>query len=208
MIWRRSWLNCGTVRLIALIEYAALIVGIIAVIAGQFFALPKGFYLGVFLIGAGIALGGLEALATRRMCFRPAEDAYEAYAGAPAIIVGQMALLVGAGVVASAYLLADGQWHATLNYLARRPAPLLAAGGLLLVGIGVLMLLNPQGRRGWAWTLLVRVPRGLLGFVVVVAGLAAIGLGAWEWLEPLAYDRFVAGLPQRLQALRDITRGW
>lgn len=186
-------------RLIAFIEYAAVLAGIIGVLAGQFFGLPKGFYLGVFLIGAGFALGGLESLATRRMCFRPSEDAYEAYAGAPAIIVGLMALLVGAGVVAAAYLLADGQWHSTLSYLSRRPAPLLAAGGLLLVGVGVLMLLNPQGRRGWAWTLLVRVPRGLLGFVVVVAGLAAIGLGVWEWLDPLAYDRFVASLPGRVR---------
>ncbi|HSH07197.1 MAG TPA: hypothetical protein VLA41_06000 [Burkholderiales bacterium] len=186
-------------RLIALIEYAAVVVGIVAVIAGQFFALPKGFHLGVFLIGADLALGGLESLATRRLCFRPAEDAYEVYAGAPAIIVGLMALLVGAGVVASAYLLADGQWQSTLNHLARRPAPLLGAGGLLLIGIGVLMMLNPQGRRGWAWTLLVRVPRGLLGFVFVVGGLAAIALGAWEWLDPQAYDRFVAGLPRRVE---------
>ncbi len=189
-------------RLIALIEYAAVVVGIIAMIAGQFFALPKGFYLGVFLIGAGLALGGLESLATRRMCFRPSEDAYEAYAGAPAVIVGLMVLLVGAGVVASAYLLADGQWHSSVAYLTRRPAPLLAAGGLLLIGIGVLMMLNPQGRRGWAWTLLVRVPRGLLGAIVVLAGLACIALGVWEWLDPLAYDRFVASLPRRLDRLR------
>ena len=195
-------------RLIAFIEYAAVIAGIIGVLAGQFFGLPKGVYLGVFLVGAGIALGGLESLATRRMCFRPSEDAYEAYAGAPALIVGLMVLLVGAGTIAAAYLLADGQWHSTLNYLMRRPAPLLIAAGLLLIGIGVLMMLNPQGRRGTAWTLLVRVPRGLLGFVVVVAGLAAIGLGAWEWLEPLAYDRFMASLPQRLQALRGFARAW
>ena len=185
-------------RLVAFIEYAALIVGIIAVLAGQFFALAKGFYLGVFLIGAGIALGGLESVLTRRMCFRPSEDAYEVYAGAPAMIVGLMALLVGVTVIAAAYALADGLWHASLNYLTRRPAPVLAAAGLLLVGCGVLMMLNPHGRRGLAWTLLVRAPRSLLGFILVVGGLACIGLGAWEALEPLAYDRFVANLPHPL----------
>jgi hypothetical protein len=194
--------TAASVRLIAFIEYAAVVVGLIGAIAGQFFALPKGVYLGVFLIGAGFALGGLESLATRRMCFRPAEDAYEAYAGAPALIVGLMVLLVGAATIAAAYLLADGQWHSTLNYLTRRPAPLLAAGGLLLVGSGVLMMLNPQGRRGLAWTLLVRAPRGLLGLILVVGGLAGIGLGIWEWFDPIAYDRFVASLPRRLDALR------
>jgi hypothetical protein len=186
------------VRLIAFIEYAAVIIGLIAMIAGQFFALPKGFHLGVFMAGAGIALGGLEALVTRRMCFRASEDGYEAYAGAPAMIVGMIALLVGTGVVATAYLLADGLWHTTVNYLTRRPAPVLLAAGLLLIGIGALMMLNPQGRSDLAWTLLVRVPRSLLGFIVVVGGLTGIGLGIWEWLEPLAFDGFVTKLPQKL----------
>jgi len=171
----------------------------VAVIAGQFFALPKGLYLGVFLIGAGIALGGIESVSTRRMCFRPSEDAYEAYAGAPALIVGLMALVVGAAVIGAAYLLADGLWHTSVSDLMRRPAPLLGAAGLLLVGIGVLMMLNPQGRRGLAWTLLVRAPRALLGFTLVLGGLAGIGLGLWEALEPLAYDRFIASLPRTLE---------
>jgi hypothetical protein len=185
-----------------LIEYSAVIVGIIAVLAGQFFALPKGFHLGVFLIGAGILLGGLESILTRRMGFRVSDDSWETYAGAPAMIVGLMALLVGTAIVATAYVLADGLWHSTVLYLTRRPAPLLIAAGLLLIGIGILMMLNPRGRRGLPWTLLVRVPRSLLGLVLVVGGLAGIGLGAWEWREPLVFDRFVRSLPQKLDRLR------
>lgn len=185
-------------RLLAFIEYAAVIFGIIGVLASQFFAIPKGVYLGVFVIGAGIALGGLEAVATRRMAFRPSDDAYEVYAGPPALIVGLMALLIGTAIIASAYLLADGLWHSTVSYLTRRPAPVLIAAGLLLIGVGVLMMLNPHGRRGWAWTLLVRVPRSLLGFILVVGGLAGIGLGVWEWFEPVAFDGFVRDLRQHL----------
>jgi hypothetical protein len=186
------------VRLIAFVEYAAVVIGILAMIAGQFFALPRGFHLGVFLAGAGIALGGIEALATRRMCFRAAEDAYEAYAGAPAMIVGMMALLVGTAVIATAYLLADGLWHTTVNHLAQRPAPMLIAAGLLLIGVGALMMLNPQGRRGLAWTLLVHLPMALAGFILVAGGLAGMGLGVWEWFEPVAFDRFVRQLPRKL----------
>jgi hypothetical protein len=187
------------VRLIAFTEYAALIIGLIALIAGRFFELPKGVHLGVFLIGAGIALGGLESIVTLRMGFRLSEDAYEDYAGAPALIVGVMALLVGAGLVATAYLLAEGLWYTAANYLTRRPAPVLAAAGALLSGVGLLMMLNPQGRMGLAWTLLVRIPRWLLGFMVVAAGFAGIGLGVWEWLEPLAFDAFVSKLPRNFE---------
>lgn len=185
-------------RLVAFIEYAAVVIGVIAMVAGQFFALPRGLHLGVFLIGAGIALGGIEAVATRRMCFRAAEDAYEGYAGAPAVIVGMMALLIGTAIIATAYLLADGRWHATMSYLARRPAPALLAAGLLLIGIGTLMMLNPQGRSGLVWTLFVHLPMSLAGFILVAGGLAGIGLGVWEWLEPLAFDRFVRQLPRKL----------
>ncbi len=183
-------------RPLALLEYAAVIVGIIAVIAGRSFALSKGFHLGVFLIGAGIALGGLESVFTRRLGFRTAEDSGEVYAGAPAVIAGLMALLVAAGVIAAAYVLDAGQWDSTLRYLTRRPAPVLAAGGLLLTGIGALMMFNLRGGRGLLWTLLVRAPRTLLGLVLVAAGLAGIGLGAWEWREPSAFDRFVRNLQQ------------
>jgi len=191
------------VRFFAFFEYLAVFIGIIAIVAGKFFALSKGVYLGIFLIGAGIALGGFESVWTRRMCFRNSEDKWEAYAGAPAMVVGLMALLVGGGFIASAYLLADGQWYSTVNYLTRRPAPLLAAGGLLLIGIGVLMMLNPRGRTGAAWIVFVRIPRWLLGLVLVAAGFTGIGLGVWEWLDPTAFDRFRRGLPQPLD-----WRGW
>ena len=188
-------------RLIAFLEYVAVLIGVAAMIAGHLFALPKAFHLGVFLVGAGLALGGIEALFTRRMAFRPSDDAYENYAGAPALIVGLMALVVGAGAIASAYLLDMAQWHATVNYLTRRPAPLLAVAGLFLVGIGVLMTLNPVGRHGWVWRILVYAPRLALGILVIAAGIAVSGLGAWEWLEPQAFDAFVTKLPRSLDLL-------
>lgn len=186
-------------RLIAFIEYAAVVTGIVAMIAGHFFALPKGFHLGVLLVGAGLALGGIEGVFTLRVPFRPSDDAYESYAGPPALIVGLMALVAGAGVIASAYLLEMAQWHATVHHLMRHPAPLLAVAGLFLIGIGVLMMLNPQGRHSWAWRILVYAPRSAVGLLVIVAGVAGIGLGAWEWQDPKAFDAFVAKLPRRLE---------
>ena len=186
------------VRIPTFIAMAAILAGIVGIIAGRFFGVPKGFDLGVFLIGAGLALGGLEALFTRRMAFRTYADQYEAYGGTPAVIVGLMALLVGAALIGCAYLLAEGVWHSTLGHLRQRPGPALIGAGVLAAGAGVLMMLNPRGRRGTWWTLLVRVPRWILGLVIVLAALAAIGLGIWECLEPQAYDRFVAKLPRQL----------
>jgi hypothetical protein len=83
----------------------------------------------------------------------------------------------------------------------RRPAPLLAVGGLFLIGFGVLMMLNPQGRSSWVWRIFVYFPRSLLGLVVIAAGLAVIGLGAWEWFQPQAARAFVEALPQKVKRL-------
>jgi hypothetical protein len=189
------------VRLVALLEYAAVVIGIIAMMAGHFFAVPKAFYLGVFLVGAGFALAGVGGLFTRRMAFRSSDYGYESYAGLPALIVGAMALAVGAGAIASAYLLDMGQWHATVHSLMRRPAPLLGTAGLFVVGTGILMLLNPQGHHSWVWRILVYTPRATVAVLVIAAGVAGISLGAWEWLEPKAFDAFVADLPQKLELL-------
>ena len=182
-------------RAIAFLEYGAILGGLVAMAAGHFFVAPKAFHLGVFLVGAGLALGGLESLFTRRMSFRFAGDAAERYEGAPALIWGSMALLAGSAVIAAAYLLSEGLGRAALDYLVRRPAPALAAAGVLIAGSGALLFFNPHGRRGVARWLLVRLPRVLLGLVLVLAGIAAVGVAAWDWFEPRTIDRLLRALP-------------
>jgi hypothetical protein len=189
-------------RLMSFLAFVGVVIGSVGMIAGQFFGLAKGLHFGVFVAGAGFAIAGIDSLVTRRMCFRPSDDVYENYAGLPAVIVGLMVLAVGAAMIGAAYLLDNDHWHSTANYLMRRPAPLLGVGGLFLVGFGILMMLNPQGRSSWVWRILVYFPRSLAGLVVVAAGIAVIGLGAWEWLEPPGYRAFVKTLPQRLEQLR------
>jgi len=155
-------------RFFAFLEYTAVIVGVIGMIASKFFYLPKGFDLGLFLVGAGFALAGLESLFTQRMSFRFASHAGEGYAGAPALIWAGMALLIGAAFIASAYLMEEGLWRTTVNGLMRRPAPLLAAGGLIAAGAGALLMVNPRQHGIW-WTLFVRVPKTLLGLLLIAA---------------------------------------
>jgi hypothetical protein len=198
-------------RILALIEYAAILAGAIAMVAGKFFDLHKGFELGVFLVGAGIALGGIEGIVTQRMGLRAAEDSHEVYAGPPALVVGILLLLAGAAAIGAAYLLAEGLWGSTIAYLKNRPAGLLAAAAVLLVGIGVLMILNPRGSGGSTlWTLFVYVPRALLGVLLVLAGIAATGLAGWEFLDPRAFDDFAAQLPgwrdATMEKARDLYR--
>lgn len=189
-------------HLTGFLEWALVALGVIGIAASQFADVPRGFFhFGVGLIGAGIALGGVESILTRRVGFRLHEDSGEDYSGPPAVIVGLMALLVGAAVVAAAYLIAEGQWNTTLNALMRRPGPALIAAGSFVAGAGMLLLFIPGGREGLVRTLLVRAPRLLLGVVLLLGGFAVVALGGWEFVQPQAFDRFVRTLPGQLHWL-------
>jgi hypothetical protein len=180
-------------RLLTFLEYAAIVIGAVGMAAANYFSIPKGFHLGLFLVGAGIALGGLESIFTGRMSFRFSRTAAESYSGAPALTWGLVALVVGCAVIAAAYLMEQGLWRVTVNYFMRRPGPLLVAAGLVVTGVGALLIFNPLRRRFW-WTLLVRVPKTAAGLVLLFAGFIAIGIGLWEWFHPQAFDRLSRGI--------------
>ncbi|MGQ0522086.1 MAG: hypothetical protein ACT4P8_00310 [Betaproteobacteria bacterium] len=104
------------------------------------------------------------------------------------MIWGMMLLAVGSATIAVAYLMEEGLWRSTVNAMTRRPGPAIAAAGLLACGAGALLMFNRVGR-GMAWTLFVRVPKTLLGLFLIVAGVAAVGLGIVEWIDHEAYLR-------------------
>lgn len=193
-------------RFFGFLEYAFVIVGAIGMAAANFFYLPKGFHLGLFTVGAGFALGGLESLATRRMSFRIATHGGEGYDGVPAVIWGVLTLAIGTLLIASAYLMEEGLWRATVNSITRRPGLAMAAGGVLAMAAGVLLMFH-RGRRG-AWrTILIRMPKTFLGLVLIVAGALAVVLGAIEWLDAQSYARLVRRGSDAL-GLAAIQRWW
>lgn len=189
-------------RILGFLEFGAIVIGIVAMIAGQFFGLPKGFNLGIFLVGAGIALGGLESVLTRQMGFRLAGEPGEAYAGAPAVIWGLMVLMVGAAIVGFAYVRAEGLVRPTMEFLVRNPLVLASAAGFLLAGTGALLVLNPQRRSHWAWRVFVRLPQVLAGAVLILAGVGVIGGGLWQRLDPRGFEQAAKPVFERVNKLR------
>jgi hypothetical protein len=176
-------------RLTTFLAFSLMVAGVFGIVAGRYYALPKGVHLGIFAIGAGVLIGALESFYTRRMGLRLSDGSDGAYDGTPALIWGCMLLLVAACTIGAAYAMDAGRWYAVTAYLNQRPGALYALCGLMLMGAGALAFVNPQGRRVWWKTLLFRLPRVLFAVLLTLAGLIALACGAWEWLDARDFQK-------------------
>jgi hypothetical protein len=193
-------------RITTFLAFSLMIFGAIGIVAARYFSLAKGVHLGIFAIGAGLLIGALESLYTRRMSLRASQDADGAYDGIPAVIWGLMLLLVAGCVIGAAYAMDTGRWNAVTAYLNQRPGALYVLGGLLSVGLGALALVNPHGLRVWWKTLLFRVPRVLLGALFLFAGLIAIACGVWECIDPRDFQKAMRVILSIIES--SLPEGW
>ena len=189
-------------RLLTFLEYAAIMVGAIAIYAGQHYVLVKGVHLGILLIGAGLAVGGIESLYSRRMSLRFSEDAAEGYSGFPALVWGTMLLLVGAALIGWAYLLDIGLWPRAERLVKQNPAIVYIVAGLFLAGFSVLLFTDTNANRKLWQTLLMRVPRVIVAILVLVLGIAAIAAGAWQIVDPKGYANVERDAWERVKAVK------
>jgi hypothetical protein len=188
-------------RLLTFLEYGAILIGAIAIYAGQHYGLANGAHLGIFLIGAGLAVGGIESLYSRRMSMRFSEDAAEGYSGFPAIVWGTMLLFTGAAIIVYAYLLDAGLWPRAQHILKQNPAVVQIVAGLLLAGFSVLLFTDTNANRKLWQTLLLRVPRVIVALIVLTCGISVIGAGAWQIVDPPGYAKAERQGRERLDAV-------
>jgi len=186
-------------RFLTFLEYAAIVVGAIGILAGRHFALANGVHLGILLIGAGIAAGGIESLYSRQMSLRFSEAA--GYDGFPAIVWGMLLLLAGGALIAYAYLLDTGDWPRAAGLLKQYPGIVYVAASLLLLGLSVLLFADPGAQRNRWQTLLLRVPRVVVAVVALTCGVAGIASGAWQIVDPQGFAQVEHQVRARLDAV-------
>ena len=188
-------------RLLTFLEYAAILVGAIAIFASQHYALTKGVHLGILVIGAGLAAGGIESLYSRRMSLRFSEDAAEGYSGFPALVWGAMLLFAGVVIAGFAYLLDTGLWPRAEHPLKQNPAIVYCVAGLYLAGFSVLLFTDTNANRKLWQTLLLRVPRVIFAVIVLTCGIALTVAAAWQIVDPAGYAKVERQVRGRMEAV-------
>lgn len=186
-------------------EIILLVAGILAMLGGDRFANSTLLFAGFGLFGAGFALGGLEAIITRRFGFaRGYGLRSESYGGLAAMAWGVNFLLVGAWVIVLAGILYSGDEKAIIEHLVRRPGIVLLSAAVFLLGSGVANLIGSaelrEGSTGEMLTNLL-VYRLLPGLILVVLGLVVAGLAMMEILAPAAFDSMGGGFLEVLYGL-------
>jgi hypothetical protein len=185
-------------RLTAFIEYCAIAIGIISILADRYLAFPKGVELGGCLIGIGFLLAGLEAILTRQMSLRFSDYGWDDWMGAPSVIVGMMQLLTGLALIGCAYAQYAGQWLNVVNFLSARPGPVMAAAGLMLLGLGMVVIIMADRYGGKLRFIFVGGPQMVVGAVLMTLGVASLSAGTWEWFHRPSFERFAQSTAKKL----------
>jgi hypothetical protein len=185
-------------RLLTFIEFAAILTGAIALLAGTQFNVLNDSHIGLYLIGAGLALAGVEALYSREMSLLFSGESAPRHSGFPAIVWGLMLLCAGVALIGYADLSRTGLWPRAAASLTLYPGASYAAAGLLMIGMSILLYVDSGSARNWLRTLLLRVPRVLLAIVLLLVGITVTAGGTWQLLEPQGFAAFHGSMKSRI----------
>jgi hypothetical protein len=177
-------------RLLTFIEYAAIITGAVCLLAGTQFDALRDSHLGIYLIGAGLGLAGIEALYSREMSLIYSGESAPRHSGFPALVWGLMLLCVGGAMIGYAYLTGAGLWPRVETTLARYPGCSYLAAGLLMIGFSIQLFVDSGSTRGWLQTFFFRVPRVVFAVVILLGGIAVAAGGAWQLLDAPGFAAF------------------
>ncbi|MEO8007399.1 MAG: hypothetical protein ABI728_02615 [Betaproteobacteria bacterium] len=174
-------------RLLTFLEYVAILVGSIGLLASAHFDALRDSLVGIYLIGAGLALAGAEALYSREMSLLYTGDTAPRHSGFPAIVWGLMLLGVGGALIGYAVLTEVGMWPRVATTLQHYPGWPYIAAGLLMVGFSILLYVDSGEARGWLRTLFLRVPRVAFAAAIMLGGIAVAAGAAWQMLDAQSF---------------------
>ena len=159
--------------------------------------------LGVFIIGAGVAWGGIGAIRRRRLVFLHGEARFmtHRYTGGAAVLWGLLLVVAGLALAAGGAGVALGHREA-LKGLVTQPGAWLLAGGVALFFTSAAALWQKaiDGEHGGLGILLA-LPGYAFGALGALIGLGLAGAGVWGLQDP-------AGLTALGAELTVAARGW
>jgi len=189
---------------------AQIILGLLSlllVFIGDRFSVPFLTYFGIACLGLTSAVIGWEAIFTQHMVVgRRRHGNRQTYTGLPAILQGIQFILLGLFLSTISFMLyTKMNGRELVLQMARHPGlPLILFGALCLMQAMITLIGFHELQEGPRWIVIMNLllSRLLPGIILVVIGLGMTGLGWFEILAPMAFDRMGGGFLEALYGLR------
>ena len=180
----------------SIVQIGLAVVAISLAVAGDKLSIPILLYAGISLLGLTAIVVGMEAMITRRIVIYRSRRYSETYLGIAAYAQGVQFSLIGIffiGTSIAAYL---DNGRDIFLHLVQRPWSVLVVFGVFCLMQAVIAIggsvEQKQGSR-FAVTLDLLFGRLLPGIILIVIGLAALGLGLFEFVAPAQFDALGGG---------------
>ena len=180
----------------AIVQIGLAIIAVLLTLAGDKLSIPILFYAGISMFGVTSIVVGMEAMITRRIVLSRQRNYSETYLGLAAYAQGVQFSILGIffiGASMAAYL---DNGRELFLYLVRRPWSVLVVFGVYCLMQAIISIggsvERKQGSR-FAVMLDLFVGRLLPGFILIVIGLGALGLGLFEFFLPAQFDALGGG---------------
>lgn len=180
----------------SVIQIGLAVIAFLLAFSGEKLDVPILLYAGISVFGIAAIVVGMEAMITRRIVLSRQRNYSETYLGLAAYAQGVQFSILGIffiGASMAAYL---DNGRELFLYLVRRPWSVLVVFGVYCLMQAIISIggsvERKQGSR-FAVMLDLFVGRLLPGFILIVIGLGALGLGLFEFFLPAQFDALGGG---------------
>lgn len=180
----------------SVIQIGLAVIAFLLAFSGEKLSMPILLYAGISVFGIAAIVVGMEAMITRRIVLSRQRNYSETYLGLAAYAQGVQFSIIGIffiGASMAAYL---DNGRELFLHLVRRPWSVLVVFGVYCLMQAIISIggsvEQKQGSR-FAVMLDLFVGRLLPGFILIVIGLGALGLGLFEFFLPVQFDALGGG---------------
>jgi len=180
----------------SIIQIGLTVVAFLLSLAGDKLSIPILLYTGISVFGLAAIAVGMEAMLTRRIVLYRQRNYSETYLGIAAYAQGVQFSFIGIFLIGTSIMAYFDNGSEVFQSLVRRPWPLLVVVGTYCLMQAVIAIggsvEQKQGTR-WIVALDFFVGRLLPGAILIIIGLAALGMGLFEFVLPAQFDALGGG---------------
>ena len=189
----------------SIVQIGLVIIAVLLALAGDKLSIPILLYAGISTFGLTAIVVGMEAMVTRRIVLYRQRNYSDTYLGFAAYAQGVQFSIIGIfliGASLAAYL--DNGRDLFLHLVQRPWSVLVVFGAYCLMQAVIAIGGSVEQKQGSRFAVMLDLFAGRLlpGFILIVIGLGALGLGLFEFVLPAQFDALGGGFLEVLWGIK------